>query len=802
MAPEWPYASELKAIADEPAENLPPPPLAPPPPAPPAPLAEPPAADPAAAAAAWEGPGADEAESAAEPSEANSPLARKGEELERCPSVGSVATTPTDEALAHRSFSDDSMESGRTEVMGRSLSVDSVGSAGVEVTGAREYVYEPSADEVFDSVWAKAVKGKANVLDESFSDASAEGDAPRAAPPSVGPSAAPPPPPPGPAGPAGACEPEQPMGAPGEPLPPPAIRGSVFLMPAQGVDLDPAVAAASLWEYSLQPQHQQFAPLPQPFQHLQHQAYGLHQQPPQSLHQDSQPLACFPPTYQQPHCEPQGWCSQQPCHQQTFQQQPLHPQSFHQPFHVAAPQQPCLPHLQPPAATMVVRACGALAAQPAQPAPPAPLDEHEVVAAVETLYADLLKPYGRILRKRLEERAVAAGRQAHECDASALRAICESCCVLLVEGEAGGDWSVLLRDRQDSFVDVYSPDDVYPASLWSAIGRYLEGPEGAALKLAGGRYSCAQDLVARRLPFLAGLPLGQVCHLVQLAISQKKLLGYFDGAVVPYWRSQSMLKQRCAERECASGTTAKGAGLGTWDMLRSFLEGALSDLDSEDFIPLSNFKRLFKQRHGTELSETALGHAKLSELLRDPRVSDLCTVRLRNHGYAVFPSQRPGAPAAPPKPICLADSLLGEGPGAGAPPGSAPARRRPAALSDDEGASPSGARSPWPPSGPGEGPEVVFPPTPEGETPHWRGGLGLSLPLPTLLASRARLPAAAAAAEKPEKPSIWDVPLLTPLTMSRLRSSEQRTFIHVAGGPATPQAGSSSRSSSVPRDIH
>ena len=72
------------------------------------------------------------------------------------------------------------------------------------------------------------------------------------------------------------------------------------------------------------------------------------------------------------------------------------------------------------------------------------------------------------------------------------------------------------------------------------------------------------------------------------------------------------------------------------------------------------------RRHGTELSETALGHAKLSELLRDPRVSDLCTVRLRNHGYAVFPSQRPDAPTAPLKPICLADSLLGEDQGTGA----------------------------------------------------------------------------------------------------------------------------------------
>jgi len=603
----------------------------------------------------------------------------------------------------------------------------------------------------------------------------------------------------------------------------------VFLMPAPGAALEPTVAAAPLWQSSQQPpclseaalvqQHQQeqhFAPLPQPFQHLQHQVFGFHHQPlQQPLHQDCQPLTCLLPTYQQQLCEPQSWCPPQPCQQQpfqqqTFQQQPLQPQHFHpqpfqQPVQVAAPQQPSLSHLQQPATRMVVRASGALAAQPTPPAPVAALDERETVAAVETLYADQLKPYGRILRKRLEERAVAAGRQTPEFDTSALKAICESCCILRVEGEAGGDWSVLLRDRLDSFVDVYSPEDVYPTSLWNAIRRYLDGPEGTTLKLAGGRYSCAQDLVAKRLPFLAGLSLGQVCHLVQLAISQKTLLGYFDGAVVPYWRSQSMLKQRCAERECASGTTAKGAGLGTWDMLRSFLEGSLGGLDPGEFIPLSNFKRLFKQRHGAELSETALGHAKLSELLRDPRVSELCTVRLRNHGYAVFPGQRPAAPTALRKPICLADSLRGEDQGAGAASGSpcgargsGPARRRPAAL-DDEGASPSGARSPRPAAGPSGGPEVVFPPTPEGETPHWQAGLGL----PTLLASRAGLGARAAAAEG-EKPQggTWAVPLLTPLTMGRLRSSEHKTFIHMAGLPATPQAGSSSRSSSVPRDIN
>ena len=33
----------------------------------------------------------------------------------------------------------------------------------------------------------------------------------------------------------------------------------------------------------------------------------------------------------------------------------------------------------------------------------------------------------------------------------------------------------------------------------------------------------------------------KACHIVQLAISQKKLLGYLNGSVVPYSRSQSMV---------------------------------------------------------------------------------------------------------------------------------------------------------------------------------------------------------------------------------------------------------------------
>jgi len=218
--------------------------------------------------------------------------------------------------------------------------------------------------------------------------------------------------------------------------------------------------------------------------------------------------------------------------------------------------------------TVFTQACGALAA------PRGLLDEREVMAAVGSLYADQLRPYGRILKKRLEERAAAAGLKADELDAARLKAACQSCSRLLVGSEEGGDWSVVVRGVPEAFVDVYSPEDVYPTSLWTALALYFDSPECSSMSLPGGRYSCAQELATRRLPFLAGLSLGQVCHVVQLAISQKKLLGYLDGAVVPYRRSQSMLKQKCAERQCASGGSAsKWHGLATWDMLRSFLEG-------------------------------------------------------------------------------------------------------------------------------------------------------------------------------------------------------------------------------------
>jgi len=162
----------------------------------------------------------------------------------------------------------------------------------------------------------------------------------------------------------------------------------------------------------------------------------------------------------------------------------------------------------------------------------------------------------------------------------------------------------------------------------------------------------------RNLGFLAGFSLGKVCHLVQLAISKHKTLGYCNGAVVPYSRSQSKVKEDCAVygQPCQSSADTLGAvpagvpalSLATWEVARKCLQEVLESAAVPDSIepasvPLSNVKRLFRSKYQIELSETSLGHSKLSELLQDSRFSDICEVQLQGQGYIVVQVDRPKA---------------------------------------------------------------------------------------------------------------------------------------------------------------
>jgi len=268
---------------------------------------------------------------------------------------------------------------------------------------------------------------------------------------------------------------------------------------------------------------------------------------------------------------------------------------------------------------------------------------------MKSLYADELKPVGRILRKRIAERA-ATSSGAYPCTlpdvhGRHLRQVCDASSLIVVEPEDGGEWCALLKGVSGTFIDVYCPDDVYPLELWEKAATYFDNLEGDDILLPGGRYSCAQALAKRQLPFFKGYSVGKVCHIVQLAISQKKILGYLNGGVVPYNHSQSMVKEQCVKfnQPCVGPVKSEAMPIATWDQA---LAGVRKIMDVEidrglSVVPLSNVKRLLRSRFNLELSETMLGHLKLSDLLQDVKFLDICTVQLEGNGYNVIkPSGR------------------------------------------------------------------------------------------------------------------------------------------------------------------
>lgn len=259
------------------------------------------------------------------------------------------------------------------------------------------------------------------------------------------------------------------------------------------------------------------------------------------------------------------------------------------------------------------------------------LEEDEVVAAARSIFADDMKPYGRLLLKRLRERAaerVAKAKGLHvsevlpesmpRIDPKRLRAVCEACRKLHVNSEDGREFSVYIEGERAVFLDVCSSEDTYSAHIWEGFAAYLAALDEHTL-LPGGRYACARELMQLELSFLEGLTLAQVCHLVQLATSTRKLLGYKGKSLVPYAYSSDYLKAECALKGSPMSTDTLPAA--TWEQaiecLRMLANTRLAN--EPGGLTISNVKRLVRSTFSLELSETALGHLRLVDLLHDVR---------------------------------------------------------------------------------------------------------------------------------------------------------------------------------------
>merc|ERR1712137_1500747 len=185
-------------------------------------------------------------------------------------------------------------------------------------------------------------------------------------------------------------------------------------------------------------------------------------------------------------------------------------------------------------------------------------------------------------------------------DAMHLRKACERSDLIHVETEEGGDWSALLKGVDEKIVDVYSPAVTYMPEFWGRLAQLFDQLKEA---LPGGRNSCGKELVALRLPFLTEFSLGKM-----VAISQKKLLGYHNGTLVPCRLSRDMMKEQCALRQRLCGTNVSHfPSTAPLASLESVCTGLRTLLDaSSGSLPLSNVKRLLRSRFRLELSGTLL----------------------------------------------------------------------------------------------------------------------------------------------------------------------------------------------------
>jgi len=135
------------------------------------------------------------------------------------------------------------------------------------------------------------------------------------------------------------------------------------------------------------------------------------------------------------------------------------------------------------------------------------------------------------------------------------------------------------------------------------------------------------------LPFLADMTLGQLCHFIHLAIQQHQLLGYCDGVLVPFERSESKRIQDCARDRVSPHADMNFSCIQQFCVcLRGILERAPGSR-----VQLSNIKRLLKSEHDLNVSQTAFGYTRFREFIEThPTVREICDVIHESTGYVVI----------------------------------------------------------------------------------------------------------------------------------------------------------------------
>eukprot|EP00913_Durusdinium_trenchii_P000117 g106.t1 len=177
------------------------------------------------------------------------------------------------------------------------------------------------------------------------------------------------------------------------------------------------------------------------------------------------------------------------------------------------------------------------------------------------------------------------------------------------------------------WVDIDSPDDPYDESMWKELAKFLDGEH----TFAGGRYGMARELMQRNLGFLAPYSLGEVCHIVQLAIQHRRLIVYHRKMLKPI---QTVLCQLSPDGNGGAADTAEGEEIKEMDDLTMVLFRML--LHHPSGIRLCRMKQMIKHEFQRKLSEMAFQCTKLIELFNQEPLNETFVLDTENDGKSIY----------------------------------------------------------------------------------------------------------------------------------------------------------------------
>jgi len=249
-----------------------------------------------------------------------------------------------------------------------------------------------------------------------------------------------------------------------------------------------------------------------------------------------------------------------------------------------------------------------------------------LVSALESLYQDRIKPLANYVKGRLKERS---------CPESLVKSFVELYAehsdLFRVERPSQVEEEVIIFCVKEpswfkGWVDIDSPSDPYDESMWQALEKFLDGEH----TFAGGRYGMARELMQRNLAFLAPHSLGEVCHIVQLAIQHRRLIVYHRKMLKPI---QTVL-QPSATSIVGNLAIQEGEDIKDMDDLCAVLFRML--LHHPQGLRLCRLKQMIKHEFSRKLSEMSFQCTKLIELFNTEPLTSTFVLDTENDGKSIY----------------------------------------------------------------------------------------------------------------------------------------------------------------------